>query len=185
MTTAIIIVLALRLLVPLTIFRWRITGAIASMLVDAIDVVIVFGLATLLHEPTDFGDGYQRFDKWLDMYYLTFEVGISLTWPNKLARITSVALFLFRFTGIAAFELTGEQYRLLIFYFPNLFENFFLYYIIVSRFWPNLVPQKLSQLLLVLTLLYIPKFGQEWVLHYQQFHPVQWMGETFFGIESN
>ena len=184
MTTAAIIVLVLRLVLPLTIFRWRITGSIGAMLLDGIDVILVDLLATLLGEPGGFGEGYQRFDKWLDMYYLTIEVIVSLSWSNGLARNTSVALFLFRLVGITAFEVTGEEYRKLIFFFPNLFENFFLYYIITNRFWPRLVPQKLSHLVLVLVILYIPKFGQEWVLHFQQLQPWNWTKETIFGIKS-
>ena len=34
-TVTAIVVLALRILIPITILRWRITGAIASMLLDA------------------------------------------------------------------------------------------------------------------------------------------------------
>ena len=40
MTTAVIIVLLIRLLVPLTIFKYRISGAVASIVVDALDVVV-------------------------------------------------------------------------------------------------------------------------------------------------
>ena len=50
MTVAAIIVLILRIVVPLTILRWRITGAISSMLLDAIDVIIVDILASLFSE---------------------------------------------------------------------------------------------------------------------------------------
>ena len=35
---------------------------------------------------------------------------------------------------------------------------------------------------LVLVLLWIPKIVQEWVLHWEQLHPWQWLRETFFGV---
>ena len=106
MTIAAIIVIIIRLLIPLTILRWRITGAIASMLMDAIDVVLVDVLATAFNEPGGFGDRYQLVDKWLDMYYLAFELYVSLSWSNVLARNTSIFLFVFRLVGLIAFEAT-------------------------------------------------------------------------------
>ncbi|GIT17078.1 MAG: hypothetical protein CM1200mP38_7350 [Dehalococcoidia bacterium] len=51
MTTAVIIVLLIRLLVPLTIFKYRISGAVASIVVDALDVVVVEALQSLFGEP--------------------------------------------------------------------------------------------------------------------------------------
>ena len=176
MTTAIVIVVALRIIVPFSIFRWRLSGALASMILDALDVVLVDVIATALNQQGGFGDHYQTFDKWLDVYYLSFEAIVSLMWANHLARNTSIALFVFRLVGIVAFEITGI--RKLIFFFPNLFENFFLYIVVVEKFFPKLMPKNLKQLALVLVLLYIPKFGQEWLLHYQQAQPWNWFKEV-------
>ena len=176
MTTAVIIVLLIRLLVPLTIFKYRISGAVASIVVDALDVVVVEALQSIFGEPrVGFGDYYQAFDKWLDMYYLAIEAIICLTWSNHLARNTAIILFLFRLTGIGLFEITGEQFRKLIFFFPNLFENFFLYYIICERFFPRLIPTRIRTLTLVLVILYIPKCGQEYLLHFTEAKPWQWI----------
>ena len=49
-TVAAIVLLALRILIPITILRWRVTGAIASMLLDAIAVIIVDILASIFGE---------------------------------------------------------------------------------------------------------------------------------------
>jgi hypothetical protein len=177
-SVSVIIVLILRLSIPLLIFKNRIAGAIASMVIDMLDVVLVDALQAmpLFNEDQEgFGDNYQRFDKWLDMYYLTIEAYITFSWRNKLARNAAIALFIFRFLGIGIFEVTGEEFRKLIFFFPNLFENFFLYYIICDRFWPRLIPKKPSSLFLVLVLLYIPKFFQEYILHYSEIKPWQWI----------
>ncbi len=176
MTVSALIVLALRIILPLSIFRNRITGAILSMALDLLDVVIVDALQAALGEaPVGFGENYQMFDKWLDMYYLSIEAVVCLGWPNRLAKVAAIALFVIRLAGISAFEITGEEYRKLIFFFPNLFENFFLYYIICDRFAPRLIPTKIKSLLFVLLLLYVPKFAQEYVLHFAEVKPWQWI----------
>ena len=90
-------------------------------------------------------------------------------------RNAAIGLFLIRLVGIGAFELTGEEFRKLIFFFPNLFENFFLYYIVCDRFWPRLIPTKISSLIVVLLILYIPKFFQEYILHFAEVKPWQWI----------
>jgi hypothetical protein len=146
------------------------------MALDLLDVVIVDALQAALGEaPVGFGENYQMFDKWLDMYYLSIEAVVCLGWPNRLAKVAAIALFVFRLAGISAFEITGEEYRKLIFFFPNLFENFFLYYIICDRFAPRLIPTKIKSLLFVLILLYVPKFAQEYVLHFAEVKPWQWI----------
>lgn len=178
LTVSAFIVIGLRLILPLTIFRWRIFGALISPLIDAIDVVLVDVLVLLFNEPqTGFGNHYQFVDKWLDMYYFTLEVIVSFWWANKLARNTSIVLYVYRAIGMILFEITGI--RKLFFFFPNLFENFFLYYVIVEKFFPRFVPKTKKQLAVILLLLYIPKFGQEWMLHYAQLHPWGWIRNTF------
>jgi hypothetical protein len=176
MTVSALIVLVLRIILPLTIFKKRITGAILSMALDMLDVVIVDALQAGFGEPAvGFGENYQMFDKWLDMYYLSIEAVVCLGWPNRLAKVAGISLFLFRLAGITAFEITGEEFRKLIFFFPNLFENFFLYYIICERFAPRLIPTKIKSLLIVLLILYLPKFAQEYVLHFAEIKPWQWI----------
>ena len=74
MSVSALIVLGLRIILPLSIFRNRITGAILSMALDMLDVVIVDALQAALGEPAvGFGENYQMFDKWLDMYYLLMQ----------------------------------------------------------------------------------------------------------------
>lgn len=59
---AAILVVAIRLLIPLSILRWPLGGALASMLVDALDVVLVDAFARLLGEPGGFGPIYAELD---------------------------------------------------------------------------------------------------------------------------
>jgi len=178
MSIAGLIVIALRLIIPLTIFRWRLSGSIVSMILDGIDVVLVDLIANLIGEQPGFGSQYHALDKWLDTYYLSFELIVSLKWTNTLARNASIALFAWRTIGFIAFELTGI--RKILLFFPNLFENFFVYYLFVERFLPKLVPKTKKQLFITLGLLYIPKFGQEWLLHWQQAQPWNWFKTIFF-----
>jgi len=80
------------------------------MALDMLDVVIADVLQAALGEPpVGFGENYQMFDKWLDMYYLSIEAVVCLGWPNRLAKVAGISLFLFRLAGISAFEITGEE----------------------------------------------------------------------------
>lgn len=155
-----LIIILLRFLVPLTIFRWPLPGAIATLGLDAFDLQIasLFGG----HIPN-----YILTDKYLDMYYLTIELFVSLSWANKLARNTSVILFIWRFLGVVVFQFTGEEKWLV--FTPNIFELFFIFFLVLQLwgketrkiFWFT-SRQRLSRVLLVLFLIKIP---QEVVLH--------------------
>src|SRR5690606_26610997 len=116
MEFGLLVIFGLRLLVPLTIFRWPLYGGIASLVIDAADTNIVklFGVEI---------PNYVSTDKILDMYYLSIEVYVSRGWKNTLARRASYALFGWRLLGVTAFELSGL--RFLLFVAPNIFEHFF------------------------------------------------------------
>jgi hypothetical protein len=160
-----LIIVLLRLVVPASIFRWPLAGGLASMLLDALDVALI--------EMVGLGgfDNYAALDKGLDMYYLSFELIVSLRW-EPMARLTSVALFGYRALGFVIFEATQERVFLLI--FPNLFENFYVAYLLLLRFAPRFVltPPRLAALLVVLLL---PKLAQEYLLHYAEAQPWDWI----------
>jgi len=171
-----VVVFAIRLLVPLTILRWPLGGSIASLIVDALDTNIVkpFGVEI---------PNYTLTDKYLDTYYLTIELLVSLYWVNSLARNTSIVLYVWRLLGLLAFQFTQGEYWLFI--APNLFENFFLFFVIMQvlkketteRFWLS----SKKRLLITLFLLWLPKIPQEVILHvWRVGSPV----ETFFGFFS-
>lgn len=155
-----VIIFGLRLLVPLTIFRWPLWGGLASLIIDALDTNIVkpFGVEI---------PNYTLTDKYLDTYYLTIELIVSLTWFNKLARNTSIFLYVWRLAGVIAFQMTGIQS--ILFIAPNLFENFFLFYVFwkkigketKERVWLN----SFKRLIAVLFILWLLKIPQELVLH--------------------
>jgi hypothetical protein len=170
---AALIVIALRVVLPLTILRWPLAGGLLAMAVDAFDVVLVDAIAAVLGQPGEFGPFYAQLDKWLDLYYLALELVVVRRWPESIPRDAAILLFVWRLAGVVAFEVTAHRPLLLI--FPNLFENFNLYVLIVRRWFPALLPRTVSQALVVLAALAVPKAIQEYVLHWEQLHPWQWL----------
>jgi hypothetical protein len=166
-----LIIIGLRLAVPLLILRYQLVGGIVAMLLDAIDVILIelIGLG-------GFGDHYAELDKGLDSYYLALELYVSLRWANGWARWPCVVLFGWRAIGVVTFEITDT--RALLFVFPNLFENWWLYCVIVARFWPRLSPHSAKSLAIPITLLLIPKLAQEYLLHVAEAQPWNWTKEN-------
>jgi hypothetical protein len=155
------IVLLIRFAVPLTIFRWPLWGAIASMSADTLDVV-----AWSLMPWGGYPDSYHMLDKYFDMYYLSIEAIVSQTrwdtgWPRRIALV----LFVWRLTGFALFEATGE--RKLLFLCPNIFEYFFLSVLVATTFakWYKLTPVRLA---VWLTVLATVTWVREYFLHWQR-----------------
>ena len=173
---AALIVIALRLTLPLSILRWPLAGGVFSLVLDAVDVVLVDAIAGVLGQPGEFGPFYAQIDKWLDLYYLFLELLIVRKWPELLPRRMATALFGWRLIGVILFEITA--YRPLLVVFPNLFENVYLYILVVRRWFPRLMPVTIAQNLLVALVLLVPKEIQEFVLHYEELHPWQWLRET-------
>ena len=158
MTAETLLIVVLRILLPLTILRWPLAGGIIALLADALDIV----LASLV----DLGGlwQYHNLDKFLDTYYLGLEAIVAQRW-TALPRWTATLLFGYRLIGVVLFEATNI--RLFLFFFPALFENFFLFYAVLLRFFPeyDLTPRRLAYWLAILL---VPKMIQEYVLHYQQ-----------------
>ena len=153
-------IVVIRLTVPWTIYRWPLIGGILSLIADALDIV----LATLMNRylGTDGLWNYHDLDKYLDTYYLAIEALVAQRWAS-LPRWTATALFGYRLVGVILFEATNV--RLFLFIFPAVFENFFLFYCVIQRFFPayELTPRRLAMWLFILL---IPKMVQEYILHY-------------------
>ena len=147
------IVVAVRLSLPLLIFRAPLLGGVLAFVADAADLVVfnVFG----------FPDDYQRLDKVLDLYYLTIELIVARRWA-PLPRAVAGGLYAWRLVGAVLFEATGARWVLLV--FPNLFELWWLFVAAVGRFRPGyeLTPRRAALWLLILLL---PKLAHEYVLH--------------------
>lgn len=156
MTAETLIIIAIRLVIPLAIFRWPFYGAILSIVADALDIV----LATLL----DLGGlwNYHQLDKYLDTYYLAIEALVAQRWQD-LPRWTASVLFGYRLIGFVLFEAT--DIRALLFFFPALLDFYFVFYAAVQQFFPRyeLTPRRLAFWLVILL---VPKLAQEYVIHY-------------------
>lgn len=171
-TTGQLIVIGLRIVVPLLILKRPLLGGILAMVLDALDVVIVewFG-------PGGMGEHYHSLDKLLDLYYLGLEAWVALTWKERLPRLTAIGLFAWRVVGVILFEITG--WRPLLFVFANLFEHWFLFYLIRNRWFPSLRLDTWRQVTFWLLVLYIPKILQEYALHVAEAQPWDWIKRTF------
>lgn len=155
-----IFITVLRLVVPLSLFRWPLLGAVLCTAADASDVMLMekFGWGY-------FGNNmYHTFDKIFDIYYLFFEFLIVFKWKDMLARRTAKALFIWRFVGFAVYEIFGI--RAVFFLAPNIFEHFYIAWVVIQKWFKNFVltPTKLVMILLVVGL---PKIAQEYVMHFK------------------
>ena len=167
----IFLIVLLRLIVPISILRWPFWGGVAATAADALDVVIMDAL-----RGPGFGTTYAQLDKVLDTYYISMIALVTTKW-EPLAKWTTISLFFYRFIGVILFESTGT--RVFLFFFPNLVEFFFLFWAARNVYFPRfrLTPKRLA---VVLLLLLIPKMAQEYLLHYIQAKPWEWMKENLF-----
>jgi hypothetical protein len=167
-----------RFLVPLTIPRYPLPGILASLILDAVDQTIFQQFPGLELE------GYQGYDKALDIYYLTIAYISTLrNWKNKFAFQVSRFLFYWRLVGVALFELT--QLRVLLLVFPNTFEYFFIFYEAYRLRWD---PQQMSKKFVIgaAALIWIViKLPQEYWIHIGQIDTTDWIKTGLFGVPVN
>ncbi len=148
----------LRLLIPLTIFRWPILGIFASMYFDLQD----FNYLTIRTEQDMVN--YQTWDKFMDIYYLTIAFITTLRWKEILAKKLSIFLYSYRALGVLILFFFHERFLLVI--FPNLFENFFLFYLIFKRFTNNVkLFTSIPITIVIIASIVGPKLIAEYYLH--------------------
>src|SRR5690606_14895768 len=94
-------------------------------------------------------------------------------------RWPALFLFAYRLVGTVAFEVT--EVRALLFIFPNLLENWWLYCLIVARFWPSLTPRSPGTVAVPIVILLVPKLAQEYLLHVAEAQPWNWIKEHLLG----
>jgi hypothetical protein len=156
----VVLVVAARFLVPLAIPRRPVPALLAALVLDAVDQTIFQAVGA------DF-DGYQGYDKALDVYYLAVAYASTLrNWAPGMAFRTARFLWYYRLVGVAAFELTGARPLLLL--FPNTFEYFFLAYELVRT---RCDPRRLTDrqvLALAGGIWVLIKLPQEWWIHIAQ-----------------
>jgi len=165
------VVVATRFLVPLSIPKYPLPGLIASLVLDAVD-------GTIFQVFTDLPlEGYQAYDKALDIYYLTITYLSTLrNWSNLFAFRLSRFLFYYRLVGTALFGLTNL--RALLFIFPNVFEYLFIFYEAVSLKWdPKILTR--NRLVIAAALIWIfVKLPQEYWIHIAEMSTTEWLMEN-------
>jgi hypothetical protein len=170
-----VIVVGLRLGVPLLIFRYPLPAILACLVIDAAD-------QTIFQNYTDLNlDGYQGYDKALDVYYLAIAyLSTFRNWADPFAARTAQVLWYYRLVGVVVFELT--QIRAMLLVFPNTFEYFFIAYEVVRLAWN---PARLShrQVIGMAAFIWIfIKLPQEWWIHVAQLDFTDFMKEDVFGV---
>lgn len=156
MDEAAIVTLALRLLIPLLILRFPLTGVLLSALADVTDY-------SFMGNTTN----YQQLDKLLDTYYLSLAAITVLRWKDNLAKRIALCAYAWRVLGVLLIFLTDQRWLLMI--FPNFFEPLFVFYLLYVYLSKN---NKLFVsgwiIAAVAATLLIPKLIQEYVLHIYQ-----------------
>lgn len=158
-----IFVILLRLLVPLTIFRWPLWGGLASLLADTFDVVIFRALGWEFSS----GASYQALDKGLDIYYFSFEFMVAMRLKEMWARRTLGAFFFWRLAGVLVFELT--HLRKALFFAPNIFEYLYLLVFGAKKFVPSFRLDKPKNIIVLILIVAVPKIILEYIHHFKEF----------------
>jgi len=123
----VVVVVGLRFGVPLFIPRFPLPAILLALIIDAADQTIFQTYLTsgFWHRIED---GYQGYDKALDIYYLSLAyVATMRNWTNKTALVTAQFLWLYRLFGVTLFEVIRDpsdpsSWRWLLLVFPNTFE---------------------------------------------------------------
>ncbi|MCP4084081.1 MAG: hypothetical protein GY745_03340 [Actinomycetia bacterium] len=170
-------VLLLRLGVPLFIPRFPLPAILAALVIDAAD-------QTIFQNTTDLNlDGYQGYDKALDVYYLTVAyLAMVRNWGDPFAFRTGQFLWYYRLSGVLLFEITGVRALLII--FPNTFEYFFIAYETVRLWWQPGRLNKKQVITMAAAIWIFIKLPQEWWIHIAQLDFTDFMKEDVFGVSA-
>ncbi len=173
--TIVVLVIGARLALPLLIPYFPVPALLACLILDAIDQSIFQQFPAI---PLD---GYQSYDKALDVYYLSVAYLSTLrNWTNQGAFRMSQFLYYYRMIGVVAFELT--QNRTILFIFPNTFEYFFLFVELVRLGWNTERMGKWTVILSAAGIWIFIKLPQEWWIHIAQLDMTDFIKETLFGV---
>ncbi len=172
------IVILARLSLPLFIPKYPLPAILACLVVDGVDQT-VFQTFTRLNL-----DGYQSYDKALDIYYLVIAYLSTLrNWRSHPAFQISRFLLYYRLIGVMAFEITGWRPLLLI--FPNTFEYFFIYYEGLRSRWNPLRYGPAYWLIVAAAIWVFIKLPQEWWIHIARLDVTDLVNERLFGVSKD
>ena len=153
MTLEEIIISIFRIVLSLIVFKYNFFGAILVILIDFADLFLM-NLLT-------FGGvrNYQFLDKFLDLFYISYFLIISLRW-KLLIRNISIGLFVFSIIGFILFEVFQD--RMVLFIFPTLFEFWFIGIAFLHYKKIEITKKKIY---LTLLIAFVLKMIHEYILH--------------------
>jgi hypothetical protein len=171
-----LVVVGLRLAVPLLIPRFPLPAILACLVIDAAD-------QTIFQQLTDLNlDGYQSYDKALDIYYLTVAyTSVLRNWTDGFAISVARFLWYYRLVGVLLFEITQERWFLFI--FPNTFEYYFIAMEAIRLGWDQRRLTKRAVIGITAFIWIVIKLPQEWWIHIAQNDFTDFMKETVFGVD--
>jgi hypothetical protein len=171
-------VIATRILVPLAIPKFPLPAMLAALVIDGMDQTIFQTFTSLDLE------GYQSYDKALDVYYLSIAYTATLrNWTHHTAVAVGRFLYYFRLVGVVIFEVT--QIRVVLLIFPNTFEYFFDFYEAVRA---RGDPRMMSTAIVVGAAAFIwifIKLPQEWWIHVAQLDATDLIKTRIFGVSTD
>ena len=174
----VVIVVGLRLILPLTIPYYPLVGVMACLILDSADQSIFQQFPAI---PLD---GYQSYDKALDIYYLAIAYMSTMrNWTNRPACLMAKFLFYYRLLGDLLFELTGIRALLII--FPNTFEYFFIFYEAVRTRWNTARVGKWTVIISTVLIWVFIKLPQEWWIHIAKLDMTDFIKESLFGVSKD
>lgn len=157
MTLEELIISFVRIFASLIVFKFNLLGGLLVILIDFSDLFMM-NLISLGGVRN-----YQVLDKFLDLFYISFFLLISIRWTPSLRNI-SIGLFVFRIFGFILFEFFEE--RFILFLFPNIFEFWFIGIAFLNHY--KIYPTK-NKIIIVLLLSLGLKLIQEYILHVWRF----------------
>lgn len=172
------VVVGLRFLVPLRIPRYPLPSILVCLVIDAVD-------QSIFQQFTDLNlDGYQTYDKALDVFYLSIAyVSVLRNWVSGPLVMMAVGLWYYRLVGVVLFEFTGERWYLVV--FANTFEYFFIAVEVYRRSrrpdrltWPGIVT-------LVGAIWIVIKIPQELWIHVAKWDVTDTVKEVLFGVDAD
>ncbi len=173
----VVLVVGGRLALPLLIPYFPVPALLSCLILDSVDQSIFQQFPAI---PLD---GYQSYDKALDVYYLSVAYLSTLrNWTNQGAFRMSQFLYYYRMLGVILFEMT--QVRAVLFIFPNTFEYFFLFVEAVRLGWDTKHMGKWTVILSAAAIWIFIKLPQEWWIHIAQLDMTDFIKETLFGVDA-
>jgi hypothetical protein len=169
-----LVVVAMRFVIPLFIPRFPLPAILVALVLDAAD-------QTIFQQFTNLNlDGYQNYDKALDIFYLTIAfLAVYRNWTNTTAINVARFLWYYRLFGVWLFEVFQERW--ILFVFPNTFEYFFIAYAAIHTQWD---PRRLTDRAVIGIAAFIwifIKLPQEWWIHIAQNDFTDFMKVDVFG----